>query len=396
MADNQIKFYRGNRPADLASANLDPNAIYFFADMGEIYTGGKTYGMSEAQTQQFNERLSSIEGDAAALEGVVDQLLTVIGTVEGYSKDSVLGRLDVIEEKVSANIDAISALDENLTTLDTYVGDIPTGYEEQETIVAYINKKAEETLAAANGGSSESAASVKAALDTHKAENEASFRAVDESIQAVGAIAQGAQDELDAFKAAADVSEKAIDTLKEIQDYIASDGAAAETMVADIAAAKKAGDDAQAAADLAQETAEAAQDAADEAAAAAEAAAGVAAQSVANAATAQAAAEAADAKAVAADGKAVAADAKAQAAQDAVDALEEVVDGKAAQADLEAAVERIEANEDAIGTLQGASHTHDNKEVLDGINADKISAWDAAEQNAKNYADSLLVWNAIA
>lgn len=52
-----------------------------------------------------------------------------------------------------------------------YVGEIPEGYTE-ETIVAYINKKAEETLNAASGGSSESAASVLAALNTYKAEND--------------------------------------------------------------------------------------------------------------------------------------------------------------------------------------------------------------------------------
>jgi hypothetical protein len=34
-------------------------------------------------------------------------------------------------------------------------------------------------------------------------------------------------------------------------------------------------------------------------------------------------------------------------------------------------------------------HGHDNKEVLDGITAAKVAAWDAAEQNAKDYADDL-------
>lgn len=58
-----------------------------------------------------------------------------------------------------------------LTALDARVGAIPEGYTE-ETIVAYINKKAEETLNAASGGSSESAASVLAALNTYKAEND--------------------------------------------------------------------------------------------------------------------------------------------------------------------------------------------------------------------------------
>lgn len=35
------------------------------------------------------------------------------------------------------------------------------------------------------------------------------------------------------------------------------------------------------------------------------------------------------------------------------------------------------------------AHTHENADVLAGINADKVAAWDAAEQNAKDYADGL-------
>lgn len=34
-------------------------------------------------------------------------------------------------------------------------------------------------------------------------------------------------------------------------------------------------------------------------------------------------------------------------------------------------------------------HEHENKAVLDGITAAKVSAWDAAEQNAKDHADGL-------
>lgn len=101
-------------------------------------------------------------------------------------------------------------------------------------------------------------------------------------------------------------------------------------------------------------------------------------------------------------------------AQADVDALETVVEGKAAQTDLESAVSRIGANETAITALRGASHTHDNKTVLDTITAQltsqwseaytkahehsnkdaldtvttaKISAWDNAEGNAKTYTD---------
>lgn len=42
-----------------------------------------------------------------------------------------------------------------------------------------------------------------------------------------------------------------------------------------------------------------------------------------------------------------------------------------------------------VQTAIGKAHNHENKDILDGINADKIAAWDAAEKNAKDHADGL-------
>lgn len=42
-----------------------------------------------------------------------------------------------------------------------------------------------------------------------------------------------------------------------------------------------------------------------------------------------------------------------------------------------------------VQTAIDKAHSHENADVLDGINTAKVAAWDAAEQNAKNYADSL-------
>lgn len=43
-----------------------------------------------------------------------------------------------------------------------------------------------------------------------------------------------------------------------------------------------------------------------------------------------------------------------------------------------------------ITALETAKHTHTNAETLAGITAAKVAAWDAAEQNAKDYTDSVL------
>lgn len=42
-----------------------------------------------------------------------------------------------------------------------------------------------------------------------------------------------------------------------------------------------------------------------------------------------------------------------------------------------------------IQTAIGKAHSHENADVLAGISADKVAAWDAAEQNAKDHADDL-------
>lgn len=48
-----------------------------------------------------------------------------------------------------------------------------------------------------------------------------------------------------------------------------------------------------------------------------------------------------------------------------------------------------------VTTLEGATHTHANKTVLDGITSEKVTAWDGAEQNAKDYVDEALTWGSF-
>lgn len=60
--------------------------------------------------------------------------------------------------------------------------------------------------------------------------------ALEASIAAAKKAGDDAQADIDAFLAAAEVGDAAVDTLKEIQDYITSDGAAAATMTANITA----------------------------------------------------------------------------------------------------------------------------------------------------------------
>ena len=76
------------------------------------------------------------------------------------------------------------------------------------------------------------------------------------------------------------------------------------------------------------------------------------------------------------------------------DTLKEVADwiandttGSAQMANDIASLKSISADT-RLNTLEVDQHNHENKEVLDGISAEKVAAWDAAEQNAKDYADT--------
>lgn len=112
------------------------------------------------------------------------------------------------------------------------------------------------------------------------------------------------------------------------------------------------------------------------------------------------------------DGKITTAKAAADKAQGDVDALKT---SKADQTALDAVAGRVTTVEGKVNTLEDASHTHANADVLDAITAGKVagwdsahtkehehanktildtiseakvSAWDAAEQNAKAYTDT--------
>lgn len=127
-----------------------------------------------------NKRLDDLEAidnaTQAEMEAAVDTLeaadaaiLAKIGTVaDGETVVGLIGAAQTAADNAQNEVDALEGV---VADLDTYVGEIPAGYTETN-IVSYINKKAEETLNAASGGSSESAASVLAALNTYKTEND--------------------------------------------------------------------------------------------------------------------------------------------------------------------------------------------------------------------------------
>lgn len=74
--------------------------------------------------------------------------------------------------------------------------------------------------------------------------------------------------------------------------------------------------------------------------------------------------------------------------------LANTYDAKGAAADAETAAKgHADSLNTAMNTrveaLEAIDHSHANADVLNGITAEKVAAWDAAEQNAKDHADDL-------
>lgn len=105
--------------------------------------------------------------------------------------------IDAVKLNVADNAADIAAL-------DAKVGVVPEG---NDNVIAYVNKKAEEVLEAAQGGSNETAASVKAQLDTYKAENNAAvaLKADQTAVNAIEVRVAANEDAIEVLNGSADV-----------------------------------------------------------------------------------------------------------------------------------------------------------------------------------------------
>lgn len=308
-----------------------------------------------------------------------------------------------------------------LTALDTRVGAIPEGYTE-ETIVAYINKKAEETLNAASGGSSESAASVLAALNTYKSENDPKV----DDLQTRMAAAEG---EIDALQEIDHEAYKAADeqVLTDAKAYAEEQAGAVDTKLTEEVNRAKAAEEANAAAaQAADDKAVAAQEDVDALAEkVGEVAEGktvvqmiedaqtaatyddtqVKADIAANAEAIQAEKERMDAFMTLEDGETL------NAALDSLKEIQDFITNEAADADvllgkvsaLEAIVAGIGGEGEPATVVAYVTAAIEALKIGDYAKAAdltalanrvaameaKVSNWDAAEQNAKDYADGL-------
>lgn len=248
MAENMIKFLRGN-VASLPQTATE-GALYFTKDEG-VYLG-----LADGSYHRYGD---FIQVDAVAdlpVAGahvncmyycVAENILAKWNGTEWIqiNKQKTLAELggvakSVYDEKIKALEGADTTNATAISDLKTLVGVIPDGYTESN-VIAYVNKKAQETLDAASGGTSESAASVKAALEAYKAEN-------DPKVAANATAATNAKSAADAAQADVNALKEKVGTIadgKTVAGLITEAKTQADKGVSDAATAKTAADTAQ-------------------------------------------------------------------------------------------------------------------------------------------------------
>ena len=133
--------------------------------------------------------------DAYTRNEVDAELAKKVDKVEGYSlvSDTEIARLadvdnyndEEVRGLIGDNADAIDALSEYVGTIPNVPGEDGNNKYADLDVIGYINKKAQETLAAASGNSSETAASVKGQLDDYIGENNTRVKAIEDDVAAI-------------------------------------------------------------------------------------------------------------------------------------------------------------------------------------------------------------------
>ncbi len=337
-------------------ADVDNKIAAKVGDLGEsatvkAYVDAKTTGIaSDEALTALGERVTAAEGEIDTLQG--DK--TVAGSVDKKIDDAIKaldlantydpkGAADGKDEAIAAAQKAGDDAQADVDALGGKVGAVPDG----KTVVQMI-------------------ADAQTAATYDDTQVKADIAANAEAIQ----VEKG---RMDAFMALEDgqTLNAALDSLKEIQDFITNEAADADVLLGKVSALE---------AILAGIGGE-----------------GEKATVVAYMADAIAALKIGD-YAKAADLTALAA--RVTAAEGKLDTLTgaDTVEGSVAKAlkDAKAYTDEKDAAMDTrMDAVEGKAHEHTNKDVIDGITAAKVSAWDAAEQNAKTYTDGLLTWGSF-
>lgn len=225
-AVSSIESKLGSKDATAASG-ADASAFGRIKNLETIVAGltGSEGGNVESVDAKINNAIGTLDVDAAAGDYVASisqadgKIVPVMGNfafdAEGSADAALASAKSYVDGKVDGKFDASGAAADALQDAKDYADGLAGNYD-----------------------AAGSASAVQGNLDTEVARAKAA-----EEANAAAIAAEKAR--MDAFMLDADVQGQAVDTLKEIQAYITSDGSAAQEMLAAIEAAQGAADAAQ-------------------------------------------------------------------------------------------------------------------------------------------------------
>ena len=165
----------------------DTNTTYTFEGQSDeatsVYFQVKSSDAEAAEVIYFDAySKNEADGKFVAKETgkslISDTEIARLAEVDNYDDEEVRGL-------IGDNAKAIDDLEKYVGTIPEVPGEDGNNKYADLDVIGYINKKAQETLAAAQGGSSETAASVKAQLDDYIGENNTRVKAVEDDVAAI-------------------------------------------------------------------------------------------------------------------------------------------------------------------------------------------------------------------
>lgn len=160
-----------------------PSSVYFQVKSSDAESAEviylDAYNKNEADAE-LAKKVDKVEGYSL----VSDTEIARLADVDNYDDEEVRGL-------IGDNADAIDELAEYVGTIPNVPGEDGNNKYADLDVIGYINKKAQETLAAASGNSSETAASVKGQLDDYIGENNTRVKDVEDAIDAINDTENG-------------------------------------------------------------------------------------------------------------------------------------------------------------------------------------------------------------
>ena len=242
----EVETWKGTTTTDVNNLKTDVNTLKGEMDAVEAKAAaneGKLAGLTKDTVMAEIEAQVKVEADRA--KGVEDGLASRVGDLEtasgthGEDIDDLKETVQGIQDNIGGQIDA------KINALNATVGS--TTVESNKHVAVQVVETAgkltgltvtESDIASAQGLADEitRAKGIEAEINEKIGGSFSKTSTVATAIQAAADAAAAAQADIDAFLKDADMTEKAVDTLKELQTYIEEHGEVAAGMLDDIAA----------------------------------------------------------------------------------------------------------------------------------------------------------------